>query len=149
MSIDNGSGSGPYSHDRLQTPICAVCRKVAKSGRWALWLALFLLLPFGIRAQSRDPWYFQTDSDYRFLLPDKAQHFYGSELLSTELGVPLALARGLAWEFLEASQGDFVSRRDLAADALGAMAAKLPAGRVSLLWNTERREVWLRVTVPL
>lgn len=117
--------------------------------RWLWLLVLFLLLPFGVKAQDRDPWYFQTDSDYRFLIPDKAQHFYGSQLLSTELGVPVTLALGLAWELLEASQGDFVSGRDLAADALGAMAARFPAGRVSLLWNIERKEIWLRLAVPL
>ena len=113
----------------------------------AFWVMMALCCMFGtIMSQNYDPWYFQTDTDVRFLIPDKAQHFYGSQLLSSKVGPVKAIACGVLWELLEARMGDFVSGRDLIADVLGVIASRLD-NKVSALRTTSRLEGDLRLWI--
>lgn len=115
----------------------------------ACWVLVILCCMFGtVMSQNYDPWYFQTDTDVRFLLPDKAQHFYGSQLLSSKVGPAKAIACGVLWELLEARMGDFVSGRDLIADVLGVVASRLN-NRLWIEWDNERGEIMLKLGVRL
>jgi hypothetical protein len=133
--------------------VCPRSRRSVGTWSWFLFvaaLALSLALPFGcqVEAGSFDPWYFQTDRDVRFLVPDKAQHFYGSQLLASRLGPASALLAGVAWELVEAASGGFVSGRDLAADALGVLASRLGPGRLVVVWRKEPAEIRILVSLP-
>lgn len=83
----------------------------------------------------KDPWFFQsTEAGYIFSVPDKAQHYYGSMLLTStfrrfslpaqKFTVPvLALTAGFFWEVWQESKGIGFSNRDLIADALGVVTS--------------------------
>lgn len=83
----------------------------------------------------KDPWFFQsTEVGYIFSVPDKAQHYYGSMLLTStfrrfplpaeKVTVPiLAFTAGFFWEVWQESRGIGFSNRDLFADALGVVTS--------------------------
>jgi hypothetical protein len=81
-----------------------------------------------------DPWYYYDHSRVSFWVPDKAQHFWGSQLLATELPWLYAFGLGLAYELHQERQGVGFSCRDLVANGLGVAAAKL---------NNRRFKLWL------
>lgn len=103
-------------------------------------LAFWLLA--GVPAQA-DPWYYQTDSSIEFWIPDKAQHFYGSQLL-VESGVsPLVVFLGGL--LYESQQREF-SERDLLANTLGILAAHIP---LTIDYSTVDKEIMLIIVVRL
>lgn len=85
-----------------------------------------------------DPWYYQSDDDINFWVPDKVQHFWGSYLLS-EIGQykigkvtgPLvAFACGFLWEVKDSktSLGPGTvgfSYKDLIVDVLGVVSTRI------------------------
>ena len=90
-----------------------------------------------------DPWYYQTDDAVEFWMPDKAQHFYGSQLM-TEAGVnPLLVFVGGI--FYELSQPEF-SERDVLANTLGIIAGQHKF-RMAVDYSTVREQIVLRIAV--
>lgn len=95
-----------------------------------------------------DPFYYQSNSKgLMYFIPDKAQHYYGSQLLSEvsshlpflparEVTAPLlAFSIGFFWEVYQESQGIGFSERDLLADALGVLASKANRGNTVMYLN--------------
>lgn len=92
----------------------------------------------------RDPWFFQsTEAGYNFWIPDKAQHYYGSMLVTEtfkRLSLPaenvtvpaLAFTAGFFWEVMQERKGAGFSRRDLFADALGVASSQFSSRTVKL-----------------
>jgi hypothetical protein len=120
--------------------------RIYKTARNLLILTALVAIPLLIlcgqpKAEQTDPWYFQTDTHAGFMIPDKAQHFWGSYLLSAEVDPWLSLAAGLAWEIYQDRKGDHVSERDLLANLLGVIGGRLPAGRLSVLWNKTEENI--------
>lgn len=104
----------------------------------------------------KDPFYYQSyERGYLYSIPDKAQHFYGSQLLtelsgrlsflpSREVTAPLlAFGIGLLWEIYQENQGLGFSERDLMADALGVIAYKANRGRTRMYldYSTTHRTI--------
>lgn len=115
----------------------------------ALCLFAVSVLWFGLAdAKNYDPWYYQNDRDYQFVVPDKAQHFYGSMLLADRVGPVLAMIAGVVWEVGEASLGDFISLRDLGADLAGIVASRA-SGRLWLGWDTVDKTIILHYSVAI
>ena len=108
---------------------------------YKLMLIFFLL---GATAQA-DPWYYQTDDALEFWMPDKAQHFYGSQLM-TEAGInPLLVF--ISGIFYELSQSEF-SERDVLANILGIIAGQHKI-TMAVDYSTVREEIVLRMAVKL
>jgi hypothetical protein len=105
------------------------------------------LSPVIARSDNPDPWFFQTDSDYRFLIPDKGSHFYGSQLLAEKFGPVLAFSAGLSYEIYQNSIGVGFSTRDLFADALGCLSSQLTSPKLYVTWDVETKVIWLRLAV--
>lgn len=104
---------------------------------------LILILFLSTATVGADPWYYQTDESIEFWMPDKAQHFYGSQLM-TEAGVnPLLVFIGGL--FYELSQSEF-SERDVLANALGIIAAQ-HRFTMAVDYSTAREEIVLRIVV--
>ncbi len=84
---------------------------------------------------SYDPWYY-VDATYRFSVPDKFQHFWGSAALTEILGPMPALAIGISKEIYDEKKTRVgFSSRDIVADILGVVSAKLT--------ETEKVSLWL------
>lgn len=82
-----------------------------------------------------DPWYYVDDSKYKFTVPDKFQHFYGSAILTEIIGPMPALAFGMIKEVHDDSEAKVgFSIKDIAADALGIVSAKLARNQSVKLW---------------
>ena len=82
-----------------------------------------------------DPWYYVHDKAYKFVVPDKFQHFYGSAMLTEIIGPMPALAFGFIKEVHDDSEANVgFSVKDIAADALGVMSAKLAKTNSVKLW---------------
>ncbi len=82
-----------------------------------------------------DPWYYVNDSEYKFIVPDKFQHFYGSAVLTELIGPMPALAFGFIKEIHDDSEARVgFSMKDIAADALGIMSAKFARTESIKLW---------------
>lgn len=93
-----------------------------------------------------DPWYYQSHGQgYLFLIPDKAQHFYGSAAVNEcakqlplpgirILGPVLSLTAGFMYEVYQDQKGIGFSERDMLADALGIAASQ---------FSTEQLTIWL------
>jgi hypothetical protein len=111
-----------------------------------------------------DPFYYQSNSKgLTFTVPDKAQHYYGSQLLSKlgdhlsflpgrEVTAPLlAFGIGFLWEVYQANRGIGFSERDLLADALGVLASKANRGNTVMYLNysTADRTIILNLGVKL
>jgi hypothetical protein len=86
-------------------------------------LVLFFCLPYFCRAD--EPWYYCDPSDYRFIVPDKMQHFYGCYGLTLIADWPAAAVLAVSKECFDAADGQAFSKTDLVADALGIAAALL------------------------
>jgi len=100
-------------------------------------------------AYASDPWYFQTDTHVGFVVPDKAQHFWGSWALAEKAGPVSALVVGVLWELYQDRKGDHICARDLLADGLGVLSAEFAPGRMAVVWDTETKTIFLRCTVGL
>lgn len=84
-----------------------------------------------------DPWYYQADNrGLSFMVPDKAQHYWGSAFLGyvgKQLPLPLrrvtvpflALGAGYLWEIWQQDQGIGFSERDFVADAFGVLSSQI------------------------
>jgi hypothetical protein len=82
-----------------------------------------------------DPWYYVKNSEYKFAVPDKFQHFYGSALITEIAGPMPALAFGIIKEVHDDVDGMVgFSARDVAADMLGIISAKLARDEKIKLW---------------
>ena len=126
---------------------------------WLVILILLIGLPFTCHIPARagafdppatDPWYCQSDSDWRFLCPDKVQHFYGS-LLLVEVGLhPVtAFVVGFAYEVYQAETGIGFSGRDLIANGFGVLAGTVNNRKFYLFvdYSTTERVVKLNAVV--
>jgi len=87
-----------------------------------------------------DPWYY-VDATYKFSVPDKFQHFWGSAALTEILGPMPALALGITKEIYDdkKTKAGF-SSRDIVADILGVVSAKLTETDKVSLWLDWRPE---------
>ena len=70
-------------------------------------------------AEGAEPWYYQSDEDIEFQIPDKVQHYLGSYFLSEVTGPGYAIAAGVLWEVKQKLQGGEFGERDLFLDLLG------------------------------
>jgi hypothetical protein len=100
----------------------------------------------GFDLPDRDPWYHQDDSHADFWIPDKAQHYWGSQFLGkladqipmtdNEWTKPiLALGAGFIWEIYQDQQGVGFSERDMVANILGVVSSQV---------NNDDVVVWLQ-----
>ena len=98
-----------------------------------MWLALVLLIMLFLLTMSikafeppkSDLWYY-TDNRLLFSVPDKAQHYYGSQILvETGIHPGLVLLSGITYEIYQESTGVGFSYRDLIANGLGVLAGAL------------------------
>lgn len=130
-------------------------------------LVLLMLLTarpaHGFDLPKYDPWYYQSHNQgYRFTIPDKAQHFYGSAMVnefSKRLPLPgidilgpiLSLTAGFMWETYQDQKGIGFSQRDLAADAMGVAASQLSSEHMSfwLDYSTTERVIMFKVAMRL
>jgi hypothetical protein len=110
-----------------------------------------------------DPWYYHSDEQgYRFAVPDKVQHFYGSVIVnefSKQLPLPgievlgpiLSLTAGFMWETYQDQKGIGFSERDLAADAMGVIASQLSSNHLSfwLDYSTTEQVIMFKLAVKL
>ena len=98
-----------------------------------------------------DNWLFVNSADYRFLVPDKFQHFWGSYLLSQAIGPASAIVAGVLKEVYDNDvAGVGFSDRDLIANVLGVGSALLNRGppvRMYLDWQPHRDRLVLVVTL--
>jgi len=102
---------------------------------------LVLLLSVGPMEESKadvvsyDPWYYVETNVYKFTVPDKFQHFYGSAMLSRFVGPMPAFALGVSKEVYDDSYAKVgFSIKDIAADFLGIMSAKFARTDKVSLW---------------
>lgn len=100
---------------------------------------LFFIAPAAnsFELPNHDPWFYQsTEQGYLFMIPDKAQHAWGSMLLNNtfkELNLPaekisaplLSFAAGFFYEVYQENQGLGFSQRDLVSDVAGILASEL------------------------
>lgn len=94
------------------------------------------------KAPVYDPWYYRDARDPLFIVPDKAQHFYGSAALATvsqkiigkEAGTLLSVGAGLLWEINDNRTGAGFSWKDLTADCLGVLTARLAPKSPVVCW---------------
>jgi len=133
-------------------------------------LVIFLVLCwkpiFGFNPPScGDPWYYQSnDRGLTFVVPDKAQHYYGSYVLSKayskmlgkELGAITAFASGFLWEIKDSktslgTAGGTVgfSYRDLIADGFGVISSLINNERITTYVNysTVRKEITFNIAI--
>lgn len=114
---------------------------------------LLLFLPLSVSCfdlPTTDPWYCQSDSDWRFLYPDKVQHFYGSQLL-VEVGLhPVtAFMFGFIYEVYQAETGIGFSYRDVIANSFGVLAGTVNSRKFCLFMDYSSREQILKLNVVL
>ena len=89
---------------------------------------------------SYDPWYY-VDATYKFAVPDKFQHFWGSAALTEIIGPMPALAIGISKEIYDDKKTKVgFSSRDIVADILGVVSAKLTETNKVILWLDWRPE---------
>lgn len=82
-----------------------------------------------------DPLYYVSDAAYKFSVPDKFQHFYGSAILTNIVGPMPALTFGVIKEVHDDSDALVgFSLKDIAADMLGVMSAKFARSEKVTLW---------------
>jgi len=135
----------------------------------AIMAALLMLAPCAAAFDSPscgDPWYYQTnDRGLTFMVPDKAQHYWGTRVL-VEIAKPympdamacaLALAAGFAWEVKDSytslgtpGNGSVgFSCRDLIADLLGAGGALIDNKDVMtwVNWSTTKETITFNASV--
>ena len=89
---------------------------------------------------SYDPWFY-VDATYKFSVPDKFQHFWGSAALTEIIGPMPALAIGISKEIYDDKNAKVgFSSRDIVADILGVVSAKLTETDKVNLWLDWRPE---------
>lgn len=112
---------------------------------------------------NNDPWYYQSNEvGYQFMVPDKAQHYWGSAFLNEvgkRLPLPqrritspaLALTIGFFYEVWQESRGIGFSPRDLIADALGVASSHLNSGTVSMWldYSVSQKTIMINLTRQL
>ena len=127
-----------------------------------VWLAILIVLvglPFtchipasagAFDPPTTDPWYCQSDSDWRFLCPDKVQHFYGSQLL-VDIGLhPVtAFMFGFIYEVYQAKTDIGFSYRDVIANSFGVLAGTVNGRAFYLFMDYSSREQILKLNVVL
>ena len=100
-----------------------------------------------------DPWYYVDSKTYKFSMPDKLQHFYGSAVLTKVVGPMPALAMGVSKEVYDDQYAKVgFSVKDLVADVLGIMSAKFAhTDNVSMWldWSPGQETLVLQVSVRL
>lgn len=100
-----------------------------------------------------DPWYYVDYKSFKFSVPDKLQHFYGSALLTEVVGPMPALALGVTKEVYDDQYAKVgFSMKDIVADVLGIMSAKFArTERVSLWlnWNPSQETLVLQFGIHL
>lgn len=109
-----------------------------------------------------DPWYYQSNEKLTFMVPDKAQHYYGSyvlseicgKVLSKKRGAYVAFIFGFLWEIRDSktSLGNGVvgfSYRDLIADGLGVISSLVNNEKVVMYvdYSTIYKEITFNVIV--
>lgn len=87
-----------------------------------------------------DAWYYQSyKQGLEFSVPDKAQHYWGSYVL-TEVGgksfdrAALVFFAGFLWEVNDDKRGVGFSSRDLIADVLGVVSSIVNSSESTKLW---------------
>ena len=115
-----------------------------------------------------DPWYCQDDNRPAFMIPDKAQHYWGSytlseigqKYLSKKVGPIVAFTLGFLWEVkdsktsLGTANGGVVgfSYRDLIADGVGVLSSLVNQSESVRLWlnySTYDKEIILNMTITM
>ena len=101
---------------------------------------------------AHDPWLY-VGATYKFSVPDKFQHFWGSAALTEILGPMPALALGISKEIYDdkVAQVGF-SSRDIVADILGVVSAKLTeTNKVSLWldWRPQEDVIMVQIGIGL
>lgn len=107
-----------------------------------------------------DPWYYQTDDrGLTFMVPDKAQHYYGSYLLTEitskyNISPVIVFTLGFLWEVkdnktsLNTTNGVVgFSYRDLIADGLGILSSRVNKhknARLYLNYSTLEKTIELK-----
>lgn len=106
---------------------------------------------FTINFLTNDPWYYQTNLDYRFYVPDKAQHFYGSYFLAYLTSTKLSLICGLLKEIYDNQKGVGFSYRDIIANCLGILANKINKHRFKLWvpYDQQKHQIKLMLTFQI
>lgn len=106
---------------------------------------------------NNDPWYYQSnDRGLTFMIPDKAQHYWGSYALSKvgskylgdKTGTLTAIALGFIWEVKDNKVGNGFSYKDLIADYLGVATSIVNKNKDIKLWlnySTTRQEIMLNI----
>ena len=115
-----------------------------------------------------DYWYYQDDSRLTFMIPDKAQHYWGSYALSTigqeylgkKMGSLTAFALGFLWEVkdsktsLGTANGGVVgfSYKDLIADGVGVLSSLVNQSENVRLWlnySTYDKKIILNIAITI
>lgn len=133
----------------------------ANSPVWLVILVTLIViaLPFTCHVPARasildppatDPWYCQSDNDWRFMVPDKVQHYYGSQLL-VELGLHPATAFmvGFVYEIYQAETGVGFSGRDLIANTFGVLAGSVNSRKFYLFVDYSKTERVVKLNVVM
>lgn len=108
-------------------------------------LLVLLLLPFGLKVEGSEPWYYQDDNSFEFMVPDKVQHFWGSYFISQQTSPAVSFVAGVGWEIYQ----DKFSIRDVVADSFGILSSELNKSSHVRMWidyNTLNQEVLINVS---
>lgn len=108
-------------------------------------LIILLVLPFGLKVEGAERWYYQDDNTLEFMIPDKAQHYWGSYFLSRQSTPVASLIAGVSWEFYQ----DEFSIRDVIADSFGILSSQLNKSEHVRMWmdyNTLDKEVLINIS---
>lgn len=114
----------------------------------------------GFDLPASDPWYHQSNDKFGFMVPDKAQHYWGSRLLAAALDrLPLpgklviypllAFAAGLGYEMWQEHRGIGLSVRDLAANVLGIAGQRAGPLLTWVEYSTTDKTITFNVSVRL
>ena len=116
-------------------------------------LAMFPTSESNADEPAYDPWYYVHYKTYKFSLPDKLQHFYGSAALGKVVGPMPALALGLSKEVFDDQYAKVgFSVKDVVADMLGIMSSQLAqTDNVALWlnWDPTEESLMLQVGIRL
>lgn len=115
-----------------------------------------------------DAWYYQDDNRLTFMIPDKAQHYWGSYALSeigqkyfgNKIGPLTAFVLGYLWEVKDSrtslgTMNDGVvgfSYKDLIADGVGVLSSLVNQSEDVRLWlnySTRDKEIILNMTIMM
>ena len=146
----------------IKTSFSAVVYKLTNISFFVSLLLMLTLLSAGAGGFDlpvSDPWYYQSDDrGLAFMVPDKAQHYWGSRLLAAALDrLPLpartvtspllALAAGLGYELWQESKGIGFSPRDLLANALGIAGQRAGTLTTWVDYSTVEKTITFNVSV--